>query len=95
MTAPAAGRGGAGRRGGADAGGVGGRDAVTAARPYPVTEMIILSPELPGDGVDVAARLEGLAERGGICVSRTAFNHVRNLGHRNTSHTGGAHEIHL
>jgi adenylate cyclase len=31
-----------------------------------------------GDGVNIAARLEGLAEPGGICVSGTAFDHVKN-----------------
>jgi hypothetical protein len=30
-----------------------------------------------GDGVNVAARLEGLAEGGGICISGTAFDHAR------------------
>ncbi len=29
-----------------------------------------------GDGVNVAARLEGLAEPGGICISKTAFDHI-------------------
>jgi adenylate cyclase len=31
-----------------------------------------------GDGVNIAARLESLAEAGGICISGTAFDHVRN-----------------
>lgn len=31
-----------------------------------------------GDGVNIAARLEGLSEAGGICISGTAFDHVKN-----------------
>jgi adenylate cyclase len=31
-----------------------------------------------GDGVNIAARLESLSEAGGICISGTAFDHVRN-----------------
>ncbi len=29
-----------------------------------------------GDGVNIAARLEGLAETGGICISKTAFDQI-------------------
>jgi adenylate cyclase len=31
---------------------------------------------LYGDGVNIAARLESLAEPGGICISKTAFDHI-------------------
>jgi len=31
---------------------------------------------LYGDGVNIAARLEALAEPGGICVSKTSFDHI-------------------
>jgi adenylate cyclase len=29
-----------------------------------------------GDGVNIAARLESLAEPGGVCISKTAFDHI-------------------
>jgi adenylate cyclase len=31
-----------------------------------------------GDGVNIAARLEGLAEAGGICVSGSAHEQIKN-----------------
>jgi class 3 adenylate cyclase len=31
-----------------------------------------------GDGVNIAARLEGLAEGGGICISGTAYDQLKN-----------------
>ena len=31
-----------------------------------------------GDGVNIAARLEALAEPGGICISKTAFDYIEN-----------------
>ena len=30
-----------------------------------------------GNGVNVAARIEGLADAGGVCISRNAYNHVK------------------
>jgi adenylate cyclase len=30
-----------------------------------------------GSGVNVAARIEGLADAGGVCISRSAYDHIR------------------
>ena len=43
-----------------------------------IGDIIIEDDDIYGDGVNVAARLEQLAEAGGICVSRTVYNHVKN-----------------
>jgi adenylate cyclase len=42
-----------------------------------IGDIVIDGDDILGDGVNVAARLEGLAEPGGICVSRTVFDHVK------------------
>jgi adenylate cyclase len=34
--------------------------------------------QILGDGVNIAARLESLSEVGGVCISGTAFDHVKN-----------------
>ena len=41
-------------------------------------DLIIEDDDIYGDGVNIAARLEALAEPGGICVSRTVYDHVKN-----------------
>jgi adenylate cyclase len=41
-------------------------------------DIIVKSSDIYGDGVNVAARLESLADPGAICVSGTVFDHVKN-----------------
>ena len=40
-------------------------------------DVVVKDDVIYGDGVNVAARLEALAEPGGICVSRHVYDHVR------------------
>ncbi len=40
-------------------------------------DIIVEGDDIYGDGVNVAARLEGLADTGGVCVSRDVVNQVR------------------
>ncbi len=41
-------------------------------------DVIVEGSDLYGEGVNIAARLEGMAEPGGILVSGTAYDHARN-----------------
>ena len=41
-------------------------------------DVIIEGDDIYGDGVNIAARLEGLAEPGGIVISGTVFDHAKN-----------------
>jgi adenylate cyclase len=41
-------------------------------------DVMVEGEQIYGDGVNVAARLESLAEPGGICVSRTVHENIRN-----------------
>jgi adenylate cyclase len=42
-----------------------------------IGDIIVEGDDIYGDGVNVAARLEGLADPGGVCVSGTVFDHVK------------------
>jgi adenylate cyclase len=43
-----------------------------------IGDIIIEDDDIYGDGVNIAARLEQLAEPGGICVARNVYNQVKN-----------------
>jgi adenylate cyclase len=42
-----------------------------------IGDIIVEDEDIYGDGVNIAARLEGLAEPGGICVARNVFDQVK------------------
>ncbi len=42
-----------------------------------LTDVIADQNDVYGDGVNIAARLQGIAEPGGICISETVYQHVQ------------------
>jgi len=41
-------------------------------------DVVVEGERIYGDGVNIAARVEGLADGGGICISGTVYEHVKN-----------------
>jgi class 3 adenylate cyclase len=42
-----------------------------------IGDVIVEAHDIFGDGVNIAARLESIAEPGGICISSSAYDHIR------------------
>jgi adenylate cyclase len=42
-----------------------------------VGNVMVRGSDIFGDGVNIAARLEGVAERGGVCISEAVYRYVR------------------
>lgn len=56
-----------------------------------IGDIIVEGDDIYGDGVNVAARLQGLCEPGGICLARNVFNQVKNKLDLSFEHLGEKH----
>jgi adenylate cyclase len=56
-----------------------------------IGDIIVEGDDIYGDGVNVAARLEGLSEPGGICMSGTVVSHVKGKMELNLKDLGEQH----
>ena len=56
-------------------------------------DVIVEGDDIYGDGVNIAARLEALAEPGGIVISGTAFDHAGSKAGRRLSRTSGEQPV--
>jgi adenylate cyclase len=56
-----------------------------------VGDVMVKDGDIFGDGVNIAARLESLAEAGGICISRGVRDHVRKMGRYTFEDLGEQH----
>src|SRR6476661_5978498 len=54
-----------------------GRIVQTTGEGINLGDVVIEGEDLLGDGVNVAARLEGISEPGGICISDAAYHQIR------------------
>jgi adenylate cyclase len=54
-----------------------------------VGDVVVEEDDLYGDGVNIAARLEGLANPGGICLARNVFDQVKAKVDREFEDLGG------
>ena len=60
-----------------------------------VGDVIAKDGDIFGDGVNIAARLQALAEAGGICISRGVRDHIRHLGSFEFEDLGEQHVKHI